>query len=130
MGREFKLAEVLSGAAIMKAQDIVDGIHASDTLKDYVVRLVAATRDPKAAKLDSLVPLIEYGASPRCSMGLTTAAKARAFLDGRGYATPEDVKAVAYDVARHRIILTYEAEARNMSTDDVIKTILDHVPVP
>jgi MoxR-like ATPase len=129
-GRTFDLAEVLSAPAILKAQKVVDEIHASDTLKDYVVRLVASTRDPKAARMESLVPLIEYGASPRCSMALTTSAKAMAFLDGRGYATPEDVKAVAYDVMRHRIILTYEAEARNQSTDDVIKTILDHVPVP
>ncbi len=129
-GREIAVSEVLSGQNILKAQKVVEEIHASDTLKDYVVRLTSVTRDPKAAKLETLVPLIEYGASPRCSMGLTTAAKACAFLDGRGYATPEDVKAVAYDVMRHRVILTYEAEARNMSTDDVIKTILDHVPVP
>ncbi len=129
-GREFKLNEILSAAAIMKSQKVVDGIHASETLKDYVVSLVMATRDPKAAKLESLEPLIEYGSSPRSSMGLTVAAKARAFLAGRGYATPEDVKAVAHDVMRHRVILTYEAEARNLSTDDVITTILNHVPVP
>jgi MoxR-like ATPase len=129
-GREFKLSEILSASAILKAQRIVDEVHASDTLKDYIVRLVISTRDPKASKMEALAPLIEYGASPRCSMALTTAAKARAFLSGRGYAIPADVKAVAPDVMRHRIILTYEAEARNVTPDDVITTVLNGVPVP
>src|SRR5581483_448513 len=123
-GAEIKTKEVLSAQAILKAQSIVDDIYVSEHLKDYIVHLVSATRTPKNYKLDNLIPLIEYGASPRASIGLTVAAKAQAFLNGRGYATPEDVKALAADVMRHRLILTYEAEAQNMSTDDVIKQIL------
>lgn len=125
-----KANEILSSQAILKSQKIVDGILVSETLKDYIVRLVTATRRPKDYQLDSLVPLIEYGASPRASMGLAVAAKARAFLNGRAYGTPDDVKALAADVMRHRIILTYEAEAQNMKTDDVISLILGKVPVP
>jgi MoxR-like ATPase len=129
-GKVVEVDEVLSGAAILKAQKIVDGIYVSETLKEYIVSLVSATRKPKDYQLDSLTPMIEYGASPRASLGMTVAAKARAFLDGRGYATPEDVKALAADVMRHRLILTYEAEAQNLKTDDVIVQILNKVPVP
>jgi MoxR-like ATPase len=125
-----KADEILSSQAILKAQKAVDGIYVSETLKDYIVRLVSATRKPKEYQLDSLVPLIEYGASPRASMALAVAAKARAFLNGRGYGMPDDVKALAADIMRHRIILTYEAEAQNMKTDDVIAQILGKVPVP
>jgi MoxR-like ATPase len=91
---------------------------------------VTATRSPKDYGLDKLTSLIEYGASPRASIGLTVVAKAHAFLNGRGYATPEDVKALAPDVMRHRLILTYEAEAQNLTTDNVITQILGKVPVP
>jgi len=122
--------EVLTGSSILKAQKMVDGVYVSETLKEYIVSLVSATRKPKDYQLDSLTPMIEYGASPRASLGLTVAAKARAFLDGRGYAAPEDVKALAADVMRHRLILTYEAEAQNLKTDDVIVQILNKVPVP
>ena len=129
-GVSIKTKEILSTESILKAQRAVDGIFVSEHLKDYIVHLVAATRRPKDYQLDSLTPLIEYGASPRASIGLTVAAKARAFLNGRGYATPEDVKALAADVMRHRLILTYEAEAQNMTTDDVVVQILGKVPVP
>jgi len=129
-GTSIKTSEVLSSQAILKAQKIVDGVYVSETLKDYIVHLVTATRKPKDYQLDKLTPLIEYGASPRASIGLTLAAKAHAFLRGRGYATPEDVKALAADVMRHRLILTYEAEAQNMTTDDVVAQILSKVPVP
>jgi MoxR-like ATPase len=122
--------EILSTQAILKAQKVVDGLYVSETLKDYIVKLVSATRKPKEYQLDDLAPLIEYGASPRASMALAVASKARAFLNGRGYGTPEDVKALAADIMRHRIILTYEAEAQNMKTDDVIAQILGKVPVP
>jgi MoxR-like ATPase len=125
-----KADEILSSQAILKAQKAVEGIYVSETLKDYIVKLVSATRKPKEYQLDVLTPLIEYGASPRASMALAVAAKARAFLNGRGYGTPEDVKALSADIMRHRIILTYEAEAQNMKTDDVIAQILGKVPVP
>ncbi len=129
-GAVLKTGEVLSAQAILKAQKFVDGIYVSETLKEYIVHLVTATRNPAKYQLEKLVPLIEYGASPRASIGLTVAAKARAFLDGRGYATPDDVKALAADVMRHRLILTYEGEAQNLSADDVISQILGKVPVP
>jgi MoxR-like ATPase len=129
-GVPIKVGEVLSGQAILKAQKIVDGIYVSETLKDYIVHLVTATRSPKDYQLEGLGSLIEYGASPRASIGLTVAAKSRAFLAGRGYATPDDVKALAPDVLRHRLILTYEAEAQGMSADAIIAQILGKVPVP
>ena len=129
-GVPIKTNEVLSSQTILKAQRIVDGIYVSETLKNYIVHLVSATRKPREYKLEKLVPLIEYGASPRASIGLTIAVKALAFLDSRGYATPEDVKLLAADVMRHRLILTYEAEAQNLTTDDIIQEILNKVPVP
>jgi MoxR-like ATPase len=129
-GTPTKVSEVLSIQAVLKAQRIVDSILVSETLKDYIVHLVTATRKPADYKLGDLTGLLEYGASPRASLGLTTAAKARAFLKGRGYATPEDVKALAPDVLRHRLILTYEAEAQDLSADGVIQRILAKVPVP
>ncbi len=129
-GAEVEVKEALSASAILKAQKAAEGVYVSETLKEYIVSLVAASRSPKDYKLDSLVPMIEYGASPRASLGLTMASKARAFLDGRGYASPEDVKALAGDVMRHRLILTYEAEAQNVKADELIAQILNKVPVP
>ncbi len=129
-GKAIKTKEVLSAQAILKAQDAVDNIYVSEPLKEYIVHLVAATRKPADYQLEKLKPLIEYGASPRASIGLTVAAKAHAFLNGRGYATPEDVKALAADVMRHRLIMTYEAEAQNLKTDDLIAQVLNKVKVP
>jgi len=129
-GVSIKVNEIVSDTAILKAQKAVDGIYVSDTLKDYIVHLVSATRTPKDYGLDKLTTLIEYGASPRASIGLTVAAKGHAFLKGRGYATPDDVKALAYDVMRHRLILSYEAEALNVTADNIISQILGKVPVP
>jgi MoxR-like ATPase len=129
-GTPIKIKEILSAQAILKAQDVVDDIFVGEPLKEYIVHLVSATRNPKDYQLEKLEPLIEYGASPRASIGLTVAAKAHAFLNGRGYATPEDVKALAPDVMRHRLILTYEAEAQNLKTDDLIAQVLNKVKVP
>lgn len=129
-GTTIKTKEILSGQAILKAQSLVDEIYVSEHLKEYIVHLVTCTRKPKDYQLEKLTPLIEYGASPRASIGLTVAAKANAFLNGRGYATPEDVKALAADVMRHRLILTYEAEAQNLKSDDIIAQVLKKVPVP
>ena len=120
---------VVSPADIVSARKVVDEIYMDDKIKDYIVELVFATRDPEAHGLD-LAPLIEYGASPRATIYLTLAAKARAFLGHRGYVTPQDVKDVAHAVMRHRIICSYEAEAEELSSDDLIQTILDHVEVP
>lgn len=121
---------VLTADEIFAMQEAVRMIYVDDQIKDYILSIVSATREPKRFKLDKLAPLIEYGASPRATVFLGMAARANAFLVGRGYVTPQDVKDVAYDVLRHRILLTYEAEAEEMSTDDVIRELLSTVPVP
>jgi MoxR-like ATPase len=120
---------VMTPDAIARARAVVDEIYIDDKIKDYIVDLVFASREPSAFDLD-LAGLIQYGASPRATINLTIAARANAFLDGRGYVVPQDVKDVAMDVLRHRLIVTYEAEAEEKTAEDVIQTILDHVPVP
>jgi MoxR-like ATPase len=121
---------VLSAEDIFVMQDVVKLIYIDDQVKEYVVRIVQATRQPKEFGLGDIAPLIDYGGSPRATIFLGLAARAQAFLSGRGYVTPQDVKDVAYDVLRHRVILTYEAEAEQKTSDDVIRTILAAVPVP
>ncbi|HOW73224.1 MAG TPA: AAA family ATPase [Phycisphaerae bacterium] len=120
---------VMEPAAIQQARAVVDEIYIDDKIKDYIVDLVVATRDPVAASVP-VEGLIQYGASPRATIYLTLGAKANAFLAGRGYVVPQDVKDVALDVLRHRVIVTYEAEAEEKSAADVVRAILDHVPVP
>ena len=105
-------------------------IYLDDKVKDYVLDIVSATRHPEKYKLNDLKPLIEYGASPRASINLCLAARANAFLVGRAYVTPQDVKDVALDILRHRVLLTYEAEAEETTSDDVIRKVLESVPVP
>jgi MoxR-like ATPase len=114
---------------ILAARTLVDQIYLDDKIKEYIVDLVFATREPAAYKLD-LAPLIEYGASPRATLYLTLAAKAHAFLQGRGYVTPQDVKSIGPDVLRHRVIVTYEAEAEEIDADEVVRRVFDGVPVP
>jgi MoxR-like ATPase len=123
------VAPVASTADILAARDLVDQIYIDDKIKEYVVNLVFATREPAAYQLD-LGPLIEYGASPRATLALTLAAKAYAFLQGRGYVTPQDVKSIGPDVLRHRVIVSYEAEAEEVDADEVVKRVFDGVPVP
>ncbi len=120
---------VMRAEDIAHARELVDLIHMDDRIKDYIVDIVVATRDPKAAKVP-VEGLIQYGCSPRATIALTLVAKAKAFLDGRGYATPQDVKDVAHRVLRHRIGLSYEAEAEGRTQDDVVAVVLSHVPVP
>jgi MoxR-like ATPase len=127
---EPEVRTVASVEAIREAAAAVERVYVDDKVKGYVVDLVHATRDPKAAGLADLDGMLEMGASPRASIYLTKAAKAHAFLQGRGYATPHDVKGVAPDVLRHRVVLTYEAEAQGRSTDDVIERVLVGVLVP
>ena len=115
---------------ILAARDVVRQIFVDDKVKRYVVDLVHATRDPGAAKLSQLVSLIENGASPRASINLVKAAKAMAILQGRSYVTPHDVKSVAPDVLRHRVLLSYEAEAEEKTADDIVATLLENVEVP
>ena len=120
---------VMEPEAIARARKVVDEIYIDDKIKDYIVNLVFATRRPGDYSLE-LDDLIQYGASPRATINLTLAARANAFLDGRGYVVPQDVKDVAMDVMRHRVIVTYEAEAEEKSSQDIVQTVLDHVPVP
>ena len=114
---------------ILLARGIVDKIHVDDKVKDYAVEIVHATRHPSEHGLD-MDRLIEFGASPRASINLVLASKGHAFLEGRGYVTPGDVKAIAMDVLRHRVIISYEAQAEDVSPEDVVRRILDHVPAP
>ncbi len=121
---------VVTPADIVRARSVVDRVYVDTKIKDYIVDLVLATREPAGYGLPDLGPLIEYGCSPRGSIFLTRAARAHAFLRRRGYVTPEDVKAVGMDILRHRVIVTYEAEAEEVTPEDVIQQVFDHVEVP
>ncbi|HEY4759438.1 MAG TPA: MoxR family ATPase [Thermoguttaceae bacterium] len=129
-GSAWSIKPVLQPADVKAMQDVVKLIYIDDQVKQYILNLARSTRDPGASGMKNLKPLIEYGASPRASIYLGLGSRAVAFLQGRGYVTPQDVKDIAYDVLRHRIILTYEAEAEQITSEDVIKTILNTVPVP
>jgi len=128
-GSEPEVAPVVSPETILAARSLVAEIYVDEKVKQYILDIVFATREPTEAGLD-LSDLISYGASPRASIYLSVAARAHAFLQGRGYVTPEDVKAIAMDVLRHRVIITYEAEAEEMTSEDVVQRILDNVEVP
>jgi MoxR-like ATPase len=120
---------VLGPADIFELRRAVDAIYVDDKIKRYIVDVVHATRRPAEYDLD-LGPYIQYGASPRATIFLTRAAKAQALLDGRGYVTPQDVKSIGYDVLRHRLLITYEAEAEEVSAENLIQRIFDHLKVP
>ena len=122
--------KVVAQADLAAARSAIHRVYVDDRVKDYVVNLVFATRDPRGHGLPELAGLVEYGASPRATLFLSLAARAHAFLRRRAYATPEDVKAVAYDVLRHRITLTYEAEAEDLTPEKVVSKVLDRVEVP
>ncbi len=121
---------VASTDDILAGRTLVDAIRMENSIRDYIVSIVLATRDPKAAGIPALAPLVRFGASPRATIALALASRARALLQGRTYVVPQDVKDLAHDVLRHRIILSYEAEAESVSTDDVITRLLAAVPVP
>jgi MoxR-like ATPase len=121
---------ITSREAILDARETVRHLRMEDALRDYVVNLVHATREPKRFGLDDLAPLIAYGVSPRATIYVSLAARANAFLEGRDYVLPDDVKAVALDVMRHRVIVTYEAEAEEVTPETVVTRVLDGVPVP
>jgi MoxR-like ATPase len=120
---------IVSPERIVRAQKVVTQIYMDEKVKDYIIHIVFATREPESYGLD-IKRLISYGASPRASVYLATAARAHAFLRGRGYVTPEDVKAIGPDVLRHRVITTYEAEAESVTSEDLVKRIFDLVEVP
>lgn len=127
--KDFKVTPVISPADILRLRAIVDEIYIDDKIKDYIIDIVCASRDPKAYNLN-LEEFIEYGASPRATIYLTLAAKAHAFVKGRGFVTPQDVKSIGMDVLRHRVIITYEAEAEEMRAEDIVQKIFDTVEVP
>ncbi|MFO1513383.1 MAG: MoxR family ATPase [Verrucomicrobiota bacterium] len=126
---EMEIKPVVTLEEILRTRKLVDQIHVDDKVRDYIVKIVFATRKPEEYKLD-LKHFIQFGASPRATINLTLAAKAWALLQGREYVTPEDVKSIGPDVLRHRIIVTYEAEAQAVTTDAIIKKVLNAVPVP
>ena len=125
-----RVQPILAPDDIASMQEVVQMVYIDDQVKSYILDVVRSTRDPGSFGMPDLVPLIDYGASPRASIYLGLGARAVAFLQGRGYVTPQDVKDIAYDVLRHRVILTYEAEAEQIAAEDVIKTVFDTVPVP
>jgi len=126
---EFKIRSVISSKEIIKMQEIVKRIYLSPEIGKYIVRIVDATRFPDRYKLKN-ARYIAWGSSPRASIGLYIASKADALLNGKNYVTPENIKAVAHDVMRHRIILNYEGQAENVKTDDIVSEILQKVPTP
>jgi len=124
-----QVKRLITTADILRARKVVGQVYIDARIKDYIVELVIATRRPEDYKLD-IKGLVQFGASPRATIFLTLAAKAHAFVRGRGYVTPEDVKSVAFDVLRHRIILSYEAEAEDVTTEQIIQRVLDKIEVP
>ena len=114
----------------MRAQKSINEIYVDEKVEDYVLNLVFATRDPKRYKLDDMVQLIQHGASPRASINLILASKARAFIEGRGYVTPEDVRYIGKDILRHRVIPSYEAEAEELTSEDIIQRLFDSIEIP
>ena len=115
---------------LLEARKVVRDVYMDDRVKDYIVDVVFATREPEKRGLKELAPLIEYGASPRASIALNLAARAHAFLRHRGYVTPEDVKAIGPDVLRHRVVLSYEAEAEEVQAEDIVRRVFEVVEVP
>ena len=121
---------IVDPKVILEAQSVSESIYVDPKIEDYVLNLISATREPKQSGLDELENIIDFGASPRATINLIKAAKARAFTEKRGYVTPEDIRFIGKDVLRHRIILTYEAEAEEMSSDDVIDRLFESIEVP
>jgi MoxR-like ATPase len=125
-----QVERVADPGSITAASHVLKDVRMEDRLRDYVVHLVAATRDPDSYRLGRIKPLIEYGASPRATIYLAQAARAHAFVNHRGYVEPDDVKSVAVDVMRHRLVVSYEAEAENTTAEDIIAAVLAEVEVP
>jgi len=129
-GIEPKVQRVVSPTALLRAREVLHEIYVDEKIEQYIIDIVFATRQPAQYGLKSLAPLISYGASPRASIALAQAARALAFLRRRGYVVPEDVRAICPDVLRHRIGLTYEAEAENVRPEEVVEQVLNAVQVP
>ena len=129
-GMKVSASPVASPQRIAEARSVVQQVYIDEKIRDYIVSIVHATREPKAYGLGELADFISFGASPRASIYLNLAARAHAFLRHRGYVTPEDIKAVGVDVLRHRVILTYEAEAEEITSETIIRKLFEHVEVP
>ncbi|MBF0458348.1 MAG: AAA family ATPase [Nitrospirae bacterium] len=128
--KEVKASAVIIPSDIMNARMVVDEVYMDEKIEKYIVDIVFATRQPQDYKLDELSGLIQYGASPRATIYLALAAKAYAFIQGRGFVTPQDVKSIGPDILRHRVIVSYEAEAEDKTSDDIVRRILEEVEVP
>jgi MoxR-like ATPase len=122
--------EVATVEQVRAARRVVGSVYIDDRVRDYIVHVVQATRRPRDYGLAELAPLIEYGASPRATLCLASAARAHAFIRHRAYVTPDDIKAIALDVMRHRVVVTYEAEAEEVSSEDVVRRVFEYLPVP
>jgi MoxR-like ATPase len=127
--KDFDIQPVVTPEQILDVRSVVDAIYIDDKIKDYIVDIVCATREPEKYGLE-LGDFINFGASPRATIYLAVAAKAHAFMQKRGYVTPQDVKSIGMDVLRHRVILSYEAEAEDKTSEDIIQTIFDNIEVP
>jgi MoxR-like ATPase len=130
LGNEKSVKAVVSTKEILSAREVMRQVYMDEKIERYILDIVFATREPKNFKLDKLAPLISYGASPRASINLALAAKAHAFIKRRGYVIPEDVRAICPDVMRHRVAVTYEAEAEEITPEQIVTEILNHVEVP
>ncbi len=129
-GEEPKADKVISPQDILSARDVVDEVYIDEKIKDYIINIVRATREPEKYDIKDLKGLIAYGASPRASIYLNKTARANAFLQRKGYVTPEDIKTIGLDILRHRVLLTYEAEAEGVTSEEVVKRIFDEIEVP
>ena len=129
-GEKVKVQKIVSPAQIMAARAVLNELYIDEQVEQYIVDLVMASRQPAQYRLAEVEPLIEFGASPRATINLNLAARAHAFLQHRAYVTPEDVRSIALDVLRHRIAVTYEAEAEELTSDDIVRRVLETVEVP
>jgi MoxR-like ATPase len=125
-----KANEILDPNEIKRLRSIVDEIYVDEKIEQYVLNIIFATRKPEKYNLENLKSMISYGASPRATISLIKAAKAFAFICGRGFVTPEDIKAIGLDVLRHRVIVSYEAEAEGLTSEDIIKNIFNEIEIP
>lgn len=128
--KQIEVKEIITSKDLLRARGVVDEVYLDEKIERYIVDIVDATRNPQNYQLPDLKGLIQYGASPRATIYLAVASKAYAFLQGRGYVTPQDIKSIGMDVLRHRVIVSYEAEAEERTSEDIIKTIFDEIEVP
>jgi MoxR-like ATPase len=130
MGSQGDIKPVVSTKDILSARNAVKNVYMDEKIERYILDIVFATREPAKFKLEKIAPMISYGASPRASINLALASKAHAFIKRRGYVIPEDIRAISLDVLRHRIAVTYEAEAEEVTSESVVQEILNHIEVP